>query len=41
MSVPKAKALLTVCAALLVWRTRLHLLWLIGAGAQAGALGWV
>lgn len=33
--------LLTVCAALLVWRTRLHLLWMIGAGALAGALGWV
>jgi chromate transporter len=33
--------LLTAVAALLVWRTRLHLLWLIGAGALAGALGWV
>ena len=33
--------LLTVCAALLVWRTRLHLLWMIGAGALVGALGWV
>ncbi|GMV56890.1 chromate transporter [Betaproteobacteria bacterium PRO7] len=32
---------LTVAAALLVWRTRIHLLWLIGAGAVAGALGWV
>ncbi|GAB3360219.1 MULTISPECIES: chromate transporter [Giesbergeria] len=29
-----------VCA-LLVWRTRLHLLWLLGAGALLGALGWV
>jgi chromate transporter len=27
--------------ALLVWRTRLHLLWLIGAGAVAGAAGWL
>lgn len=27
--------------AVLVWRTRLHLLWLLGAGAVLGALGWV
>ncbi|HEX4984545.1 MAG TPA: chromate transporter [Burkholderiales bacterium] len=33
--------LLTVAAAVLVWCTRLHLLWLIGAGALAGAVGWV
>lgn len=33
--------LLTVCATLLVWRTRLHLLWMIGAGAVLGALGLV
>jgi chromate transporter len=33
--------LLTVCATLLVWRTKLHLLWMIGAGAVVGALGWV
>ena len=33
--------LLTAAAALLVWRTRIHLLWLIGAGAVLGALGWV
>ena len=26
---------------LLVWKTRIHLLWLLGAGALAGALGWV
>lgn len=25
----------------LVWRTRLHLLWMLGAGALAGALGWI
>ena len=25
----------------LVWRTRLHLLWMLGAGAVAGALGWI
>ena len=28
-------------SALLVWRTRIHLLWLLGAGALLGALGWV
>ena len=33
--------LLTAVCALLVWRTRLHLLWLLGAGALLGALGWV
>jgi chromate transporter len=33
--------LLTVSATVLVWRTKLHLLWMIGAGALAGALGWV
>jgi chromate transporter len=30
-----------VAAPLLDWRTRIHLLWLIGAGALSGALGWV
>jgi chromate transporter len=34
-------ALLTVGAALAVWRTRLHLLVLIAAGALLGAIGWV
>jgi chromate transporter len=29
---------LTICATLLVWRTRIHLLWLIGAGGVLGAL---
>ncbi len=24
-----------------VWRTRLHLLWMLGAGAVAGALDWI
>ena len=33
--------LLTAVATLLVWRTRIHLLWLIGAGALMGAMGWV
>jgi chromate transporter len=34
-------ALLTAACALLVWRTRLHLLWLIAAGAVLGATGLV
>lgn len=34
-------ALLTVATALLVWRTRAHLLLLIAAGALLGAMGWV
>ncbi len=33
--------LLTIPAALLVWRTRIHLLWMIAAGGVAGALGWI
>ena len=33
--------LLTAVVAVLVWRTRLHLLWLLGAGALLGGLGWV
>jgi chromate transporter len=32
---------LTAVTALVVWRTKLHLLWLLGAGALLGALGWV
>ena len=32
---------LTVAAALLAWRSRVHLLWPIGAGALLGALGFV
>lgn len=32
---------LTAVSALLVWRTKLHLLWLLGAGALLGGLGWV
>ncbi|MCG2593671.1 chromate transporter [Ramlibacter sp. XY19] len=31
----------TIVTTLVVWRTRLHLLWLLGAGAVIGALGWV
>ncbi|MDZ4280431.1 MAG: chromate transporter [Hydrogenophaga sp.] len=33
--------LLTACATVLVWRTKIHLLWLIGAGAVLGAFGLV
>ena len=33
--------LLTLASAVLVVKTRLHLLWLIGAGALAGALGFL
>jgi chromate transporter len=33
--------LLTGVSALVVWRTRLHLLWLLGSGALLGWLGWV
>ena len=32
---------LTAITALLVWRTRIHLLWLLGAGALLGAFGLV
>ena len=33
--------LLSVLVMLLVWKTRIHLLWLIGAGTLMGALGWL
>lgn len=33
--------LLTAISAVVVWRTKLHLLWLLGAGALLGALGLV
>lgn len=32
---------LTALTTLVVWRTKLHMLWLIGLGALLGALGWV
>jgi chromate transporter len=40
---PRAWALwlLTIGSMLIVWRTRIHLLWLLGTGAVLGALGWV
>ena len=31
----------TGIATLMVWRTKVHLLWLLGLGALLGALGWV
>lgn len=31
----------SIVATVLVWRTRIHLLWLLGAGALLGAMGWV
>jgi chromate transporter len=33
--------LVTAVAALVVWRTRVHLLWLLGAGAVLGWFGWI
>lgn len=33
--------LLALVSGLLVWRTQLHLLWLLAGGALLGALGWV
>lgn len=32
---------LTALTTLVVWRTQVHMLWLIGLGALLGALGWV
>lgn len=32
---------LTAFTTLLVWRTKVHMLWLIGLGALLGGLGWV
>jgi chromate transporter len=31
----------TFVTTLIVWRTKVHLLWLLGAGALLGAMGWV
>ena len=39
LEAPPAALALTAASALLAWRTRLHLLWPIGAGALLGALG--
>jgi chromate transporter len=32
--------LLAAASLLLAWKTRLHILWMLAAGALAGALGW-
>jgi chromate transporter len=37
----RAHFVLTAVTAVLVWRTRVHLLWLIAAGALLGALNIV
>ena len=31
----------TAASTLIVWKTRIHLLWLLGAGAIAGWMGWI
>ena len=33
--------LLTAITTWLVWRTKIHMLWLLGAGAVLGGMGWV
>ena len=33
--------LVTAVTAIVVWRTKLHLLWLLAAGGVLGAVGWV
>ncbi len=33
--------LLTIASAIVVWRTRIHLLWMIAIGGLVGALGWL
>ncbi|MFM6993122.1 MAG: chromate transporter [Rhodoferax sp.] len=33
--------MLTAASAFVVWQGRIHLLWILGTGAIAGALGWV
>ena len=33
--------LVTAASALIVWRSGIHLLWLLGTGALLGGLGWV
>lgn len=33
--------LLTIVTTLVVWRTKLHLLWLLGAGGLLGWMGWL
>lgn len=38
---PWPVGLLAIATALLVWKTRIHILWLLAAGALLGAWGWV
>ena len=38
---PLTAWMLTIVATIVVWRTRLHMLWLLGAGAALGVVGWV
>jgi chromate transporter len=33
--------LLAGLSTLICWRTKLHILWLLGAGALMGWLGWI
>jgi chromate transporter len=33
--------LIAIVSTLIVWRTQVHLLWLLGAGAALGWMGWV
>lgn len=33
--------LVAIVTTLVVWRTRVHLLWLLGAGAAVGWMGWI
>jgi chromate transporter len=35
------RTLVAAVTALAVWRTRVHILWLIALGAFAGAVGWL
>ena len=36
-----AAALVVVGATLVLWRTSIHLLWVLAAGAVVGGMGWV
>ncbi len=36
-----AHVLLTMASAIVVWRTKIHLLWMIAIGGAVGALGWL
>ena len=36
-----AHVCLTVASAIIVWRTRIHLLWMVAFGGFVGAMGWL